>query len=111
MTIDVDGRETDWAIMPANELEEVAQNVRMIIATARHSVPMDRAFGVDAKLIDEPINRAQAKLTAEIATAIREQEPRARLQKVFYFGDATDGVLGIRARIEIVEKNLRGGLN
>lgn len=95
-------------ILPTTEIQEIAQNVAMIIATTRGTVPMDRTFGTDGEIIDQPIAIGQARLSAAIATAIREQEPRARVQKIFYSGDAEDGQLTATARIEIVEQNLRG---
>ena len=110
MILDVTTSAAEINLMPKTELEEIAQNVRMIISTVRGSVPMDRNFGVDARLIDEPISAAQAKLTAGIATAIREQEPRARLMRVKYAGDPNDGQLIITAQIGVVKKKLRGGV-
>lgn len=110
MILDVTTNAAEINLMPSTELEEIAQNVRMIISTVRGSVPMDRNFGVDARLIDEPISSAQAKLTAGIATAIREQEPRARLMRVTYAGDPNDGQLTITARIGVAEKKMRGGV-
>ena len=104
------GRLSDVQIMPATELDEIAQNVAMILATTMGTVPYDRTFGVDGNVIDLPIAAGQAKLTAALAVAIREQEPRARVQKVFYSGDAVDGQLIATARIEIVESKLRGGV-
>lgn len=109
MTIDVTAKLDDVKIIPSNEIEEIAQNVRMIISTAKFSVPMDRGFGINAELLDLPLNVAQTRLSSEIATAIREQEPRAKLQQVVYSGKPDDGQLIVTARIEIVEKNLREG--
>lgn len=100
MLINVTNDLSDIAILPANVLEEIAQNVRSIIATAKTTVPLDREFGIDSQLIDEPIAAAQAKLTAEIAASIRRFEPRARLKKATYSGDA-DGKLIINATIEV----------
>ena len=111
MVIEVTADLSDVKIIPANEIEEVAQNVAMILSTMIGTVPYDRKFGVDGNIIDLPIAAGQAKLTAAFATAIREQEPRARVQKVFYSGAAADGQLIARAKIEIVEKKLRGGLS
>lgn len=108
MTLDITINPRDLKIMPTTELEEIAQNVQMIISTLKGSVPIDREFGINVTMLDYPIATAQAKLSAEIAMAVRTQEPRARVQKVFYDGDPNDGQLIIRARIEIVEKNLRG---
>ena len=110
MTIDIVVNSRDWHIKPASELEEIAQNCQMIIATLKGSCPLDRTFGIDPAKVDEPINVARAKLSAEIAAAIRTQEPRARLKKVFYDGNAVDGELIITARIEVIEAKLRGGL-
>lgn len=110
MTIDIVVSSRDWHIKPASELEEIAQNVAMIISTLKGSCPLDRTFGIDPAKVDDPINVAQAKLSAEIAAAVREQEPRARIKKIFYGGETVDGELKITARVEVVEKNLRGGL-
>lgn len=111
ITLDVVSDLSDVKIMPANELEEIAQNVAMIMSTTIGTVPYDRTFGVNENIIDLPIAAGQAKLTAALATAIREQEPRARVQKVFYSGALADGQLIAKARIEIVESKLRGGLS
>ena len=110
MTIDITADLRDVKIMPSTELEEIAQNVQMILATQKFSVPMDRAFGLNAAMLDAPIAASQARLTAEIAASIREQEPRARVQQVFYSGNTADGQLKVTVRIEVVEKRLRGGV-
>ena len=109
MTIEVLNKLSEVKIFPGDELEEIAQNVAMILSTMLRTVPFDRSFGVDGNIIDQPMATAQAKLTAAFAVAIREQEPRARVKKVTFSGDPTDGTLLARAQIEIVEKNLRGG--
>lgn len=98
----------DWQIIPANEIEEVLQNVRMILATTKGSVPMDRAFGISANILDAPISATQARLTAEVAAAVRKFEPRARVESIRYAGDFSDGQLNMTVRIEIIERNLRG---
>lgn len=110
MTLDITADLRDVKIMPATEIEEIAQNVQMILATQKFTVPMDRSFGINAALLDQPIAASQARLSAEIATAIREQEPRARVQRVIYAGNPADGQLKVTVRVEIVEKLLRGGV-
>lgn len=110
MTMDITSDLRDVNVMPATELEEIAQNVQMILATQKLTVPMDRAFGLTATLLDQPIVASQARMTAEIATAIREQEPRVRVQQVFYDGEFADGQLKVRVRVEILERRLRGGV-
>lgn len=39
---------------PESETEEILQNLRTILATAMGSVPLDRAFGVDASMWTTP---------------------------------------------------------
>ena len=96
-------------IKPETEEEEILQNVLMIILTEKYSVPMDREFGIDGSILDAPINH-QAQLTASIAMAIRQFEPRARLKKVNFAGDMPQGELIPSVVIEIVEKNMRGAI-
>lgn len=110
MKLDITLNPRDFNLMPETELEEIIQNVQMIISTYKMTVPMDRGFGVDAAMLDKPMAASQAQLSAEIANAVRIQEPRARVQKVFFDGDGNDGQLLPRVRVEIVEKNLRGGV-
>lgn len=96
-------------LMPATEVEEITQNVQMIIATMKGTVPLDRSFGIDGRFLDEPVGVAQARAVAEITSAVNSQEPRARVKKVIFGGDLT-GKFGITVRIEIVDEKLRGGV-
>ena len=97
----------EWKIKPKNEVEEILQNVLTILLTEKFSVPLDRDLGISGNILDAPIN-AQAKLTAEIAKAVKTYEPRARVEKVTFGGDMTDGQLLPTITIEIDERNLRG---
>ena len=47
----------------APDSEEIHQNLRTILTTARGSVPLDRNFGIDMSVIDLPIPLYKAKLT------------------------------------------------
>ena len=98
-------------IMPGTELEEILQNVKTILNTTRGTVPLDRGFGVDKKILDIPISVAKAKLSAAIVEAINKQEPRARVKKIYYEQkdyETMDGTLKPCVEIEIVEEKLRG---
>lgn len=93
---------------PASTLREIAQNVRTILATAVGSVPLDRAFGASADLLDDPQPLAQARLVSEIVAAVERYEPRARVVAVRWERPAVstataDGVLWPRVTIEIRE--------
>ncbi len=86
---------------PATTEEEILQNVRTILATPVYSVPLDRAFGVNAELLDLPMPVSRAKLTAEIVAAIRKFEPRVEVVKVSFAGDAIAGRLQPTVRLRL----------
>lgn len=73
--------------------EEIVQNVRTIVSTALGSVPIERGFGIDYSVLDEPIPIAKAKMSALIVTAIRLYEPRAEVAKVEFQDDHNNGKL------------------
>lgn len=101
MTIDIKIKPPRIDIIPQTETFEIVQNVRTIILTQKYSVPLDREFGLDTRVLDMPLPVAQARLTAEIATAISRFEPRAKLKKVRFDGDGKTGKLIPLVTIEI----------
>lgn len=106
MEYEVSNAATAWTLQPSSEVEEILQNVRMILATVKGSVPLDRALGLEGATLDAPISVTQARLTAAIARAVKEQEPRARVQEVRYAGDMSDGQLNFTVVVELL-----GGMN
>ena len=103
MEIDITAMNEEINFAPANEAEEIVQNVRTIITTPKFSVPMDRLFGINAEIIDRPTPKAMAQLQAEIIQAIRKYEPRCKVKKVDFEGNA-DGKLNVKVRVEIGEE-------
>lgn len=86
---------------PVTVEEEVSQNIRMILATPWGSAPLAREVGLDYTIIDEPAFIAESRLTAEIITAITEQEPRATVADVSFHKDKEDSLNG---RLAVVVK-------
>ena len=103
MELDITAQLGEVSFQPVSTIEEILQNVRTILTTPVYSVPLDRTFGLSATMLDAPIPVAQAKLTAEIIAAVHKWEPRVRVTKVTYEGDAADGVLRPKVRVRIVE--------
>lgn len=107
VTIDIN----EVSLMPSTEIEEVLQNVKTILSTVQGTVPLDREFGVDKKIIDLPISVVEAKITAAIVKAINKFEPRARVWKIKYENterEAMDGNLKPCVDIELIEEKMRG---
>jgi len=84
----------NWAPTAA---EEVAQNVRSIVATARGSQPMFRALGL-LELHDRPVQVASAKLAAALSVQIRTYEPRAEVASISV-ANGIDGQLAPTVRL------------
>ena len=101
MTIEITNDLPEINLMPETEIEEIAQNVRTILNTMQNTVPLDREFGIDASLIDMPITAAKARATANIATAINNYEPRARVKEVHFSGDNLEGLAKFTVILEI----------
>lgn len=90
----------DWAIVPASEAEEIFQNVRFLLLTRKGTCPLDRELGLSQDILDTPMNRTAA-ITAEVAKAINQYEPRARL-KTLTFSGGVDGKLEPHITLEIM---------
>lgn len=74
-------------IAPKNDVNEILQNVRTILATTKGTIPLDREFGIDSSVIDMPTMQAQAHLTNEIFQAIRRYEPRVSIDNITFDGE------------------------
>lgn len=74
-------------IAPKNDVNEIVQNVRTILATTKGTIPLDREFGIDGSVIDMPTMQAQAYLTNEIFQAIRRYEPRVSIDNITFDGE------------------------
>lgn len=93
---------TDIDFSPQTLMAEVSQNLRSIITTPKHSVPMFRDFGLSENIVDSPMNEAAAKIKSEIIMACRKYEPRAKIKRVD-FEPGHDGKLGVKVTFDIRE--------
>ena len=82
----------------------VLQNVAIILATPKGTVPMYRDFGVDMSFLDLPIPAAKVRLISEIREAVETWEPRVAVTGVrFSESDADKGILVPLVEVEINE--------
>lgn len=103
MVIDITADMDEINFAPASVAEEIIQNVRTLLTTHKGSVPMDRALGISADIVDLPIGAAQVKLSAEIVGAVNQYEPRAHVQQILYEGSEQNGILRVKVRVDIHE--------
>lgn len=79
---------------PADEIEEISQNIRTILGTVKGEAPFARGFGVDASAQDEPDLVAQARFTGAAIEAIAEYEQRAAVDSITFDQTNTERAAG-----------------
>lgn len=82
-------KEIDLA--PANEHQEVLQNVAVILDTVQNSCPMFRDFGLPGTLLGRPQNIVENMLVGALYDQIEQFEPRADIADVAFESDAATG--------------------
>lgn len=65
----------------------ILQNGRNILRTRMGELGLLRDFGVDNKLIDDPIHKIQAKYSKNIKEQLEKYEPRLKLVEINFYND------------------------
>lgn len=72
--------------------EEVYRNLQVLYGTETGEQALDRDFGIDIDILDNPQETAKALLTAEFVRKTEQYEPRVRVVKVEWtVNNAKDG--------------------
>ena len=94
---------TDLGRIRLNEPETVnavLQNIALVLATPKGSVPMYRDFGLPQDFLDKPIPVAKARMIASVREAVEEWESRATVQSIS-FTDAPQEPGRLIPRVEV----------
>lgn len=105
MELDITGR-LERVVIGATGLPAIIQQVQIVCATRVGSLPLDRAFGIEADATDTPLPVAKAKATAAVIQGIEAYVPGVNVLSVSWVPDAEaarDGKLTPVVRIEIDE--------
>lgn len=83
-----------------DEIKSVLQNLSLLFATKKGTIPMYRNYGLKMDFIDRPQNVAEVLLLEDITEAVEEFEPRAKViaATIEYSGS---GELAVIAKVEI----------
>lgn len=76
-----------FSLCESDEVKSVLQNIYLLIATPKGSVPMFREFGLEQDYIDKPSSVAQALMTTHIREALERFEPRAKFVGITFLED------------------------
>lgn len=90
----------------ARGLAEIAQNIRVILATLAWSCPLDRKFAGGAGYLDSPLPLTTAARVASIIETVEKHEPRVRVTAVTFEADPSSALDGrICPRIRFALRN------
>lgn len=78
-------------LAPANEHQEVIQNIAIILDTIQNTCPMIRDLGLPGELYGRPLNVIENILVGYIYDQIEEFEPRALISQVTFEQEAIAG--------------------
>lgn len=78
-------------LAPANEHQEVIQNIAIILDTIQNTCPMIRDLGLPGELYGRPLNVIENILVGYIYDQIEEFEPRALISQVTFEQEALTG--------------------
>ena len=99
-------RATDLKNIRFNDPElvtSVLQNIAVILATPKGSVPQYREFGLSATMLDKPTPVAKMMMRAEVREAIERWELRARFVSMTFEELITQpGTLWPTVEVEII---------
>jgi phage baseplate assembly protein W len=98
----LDGNAGRIDIAPASAAAEIAQNVRMILATPKYSVPLYREFGISRDMVDKPTEAAKSLIVGEILDAIQTYEPRCEVEDITFERDELSGRLSPAVEVKII---------
>ena len=105
MELDITGQ-LNKVVIGATGLPAIIQQVQIVCATQVGSLPLDRAFGVEADYLDMPLPVAKAKATASIIKGVEKYVPAVSVLAVNWVEDtqaAIDGTLIPLVRVQIHE--------
>ena len=98
-TIEIGGGKYEIEFAPDSIESEIVQNVRIILNSLEYSTHYNLGLGLSGSYVDEPINRVQAMMRADITKQIKEFEPRAKVSFIEFRIDPENGktvpVLGV----------------
>jgi hypothetical protein len=88
---------------PQTVTEEIMQNVAVVLATPKYSVPLDRGLGLNMTFLDKPVPAAKVLAIGDIMDAIEEAEPRVRVTDVDFLEDGMIGRLVPVVEVELID--------
>lgn len=85
-----------------NLTPSLQEQIELLLATPVGTVVLDREFGINTKIIDEPLSTVETQAAEEIAVKLEKYIPEVKLDRVkLRANDAQSG----KAELEVIVKN------
>ena len=91
-----------------NTVASVLQNIAVILATPKGTVPMYRDFGIEMDYLDLPLPEAELRMVAPIREAVERWEPRVKVLRVTCERDIVNGKLIPTVEVDISDEQKSG---
>lgn len=99
---EVDMRRKKGIRIGATGLDGLEQEIRMLLATRKGSVPLDRDYGLTWDYVDLPMPEALPYMISEIAGQLEKYVPRIKVRDImFKSDDPVEGILQPTVTVEI----------
>lgn len=105
---EVDMRRKKGIRIGASGLDGLEQEIRLLLATRKGSVPLDRNYGLSWEYVDLPMPEAMPYMISEIAMQLEKYVPRIKVRDiVFKSDDPVEGILQPTVTVEIRSEYLK----
>ena len=86
-------------------LAEIIEGISFLCKTATGTYPMNRDFGIDQDLMDEPITAVRSLLAIEYKEKIERYEQRVEVLDVWFDYDEETGALTPHIELELISQS------
>lgn len=86
-------------------IAEIIEGIRFLCSTPTGKYPMNRDFGIDQNLLDEPITSIRSLLSIEIKEKIERCEPRVEVLDAWFEYDSETGSLIPHIELDLITQS------
>lgn len=105
MILNIDTGEYRDITLGTTGTDDIKQCLQILMSTIKGSVFLDRRLGVNAEIIDMPINKLGSLFEA-INSAIEIYEPRVEVIEILPYKSDMDGRIQVKVKFKILEEVL-----
>lgn len=86
-------------------IAEIIEGINFLCSTPTGKFPMNRNFGIDQDLLDEPITSVKSLLAIEYKEKIERFEPRVEVLDVWFDYDSETGALTPHIELDLITQS------